>query len=45
MRVLLASLVLVAHSKKGGPIEGTDATFDGLLNSGKSSFVKFLAPW
>jgi len=40
---LLAAMVAVAA---GGAIEGTPSNFDEtIINSGKNSIVKFLAPW
>jgi len=43
MRVLIA---LMAASAAGSAVELTKGNFNDLVfNSGKSAFVKFLAPW
>jgi len=45
MRIVLA-LAFLTTGVAGEAVELTDANFDRLvLTSGKSAFVKFLAPW
>jgi hypothetical protein len=46
MRAFALGLLALAAAKKKGAIEATDKNFDDIVfNSGKGSFIKFLAPW